>query len=325
MMVLRAFVICSMALSTVWCSVVLASAPLPKDALTNEARNQYNNGKYKQALALFIKLAQKYPTEKGVYRALAASANNAKAFHTATKAYEIYLGLNPTKEEADKVKAELSNVRKQAKGKTSARWQSINRVLKTLDLALKNEKLSGSNGAIALLDTLVKRQFFGPKLATYHNDVWRLFQTKQQSLLDTFWHVEKKLDVQMLIELEDAIKNATQAIASKSRLAGAKKSLKALTLYNNGESRDLLAFLERSQLRDYRLRYMMAILLFEQDRAAESIALLHALGEQYRQPRALVRAEQMRLAKLKRIEDEDLDLLVDTLDQLPAQQKITED
>ena len=45
-----------------------------------------------------------------------------------------------------------------------------------------------------------------------------------------------------------------------------------------------------------------------------------ALNEQYQKPRTLIRAEQIRLKKKRRIQDEDLDLLIETLDQLPEPQ-----
>ena len=299
------------------CSVVWAADPLPKSPLTDQAREHYNAGQYKQAMALFIKLAHRHPHDRGVYRALAASANNAKVYHTAVKAYEIYLGLNPSKDEASKIQAELDNVKQQTKGKQSALWKSIRRTRKNLDLALKNEKLSGSNGALSLLRTLKKRQYFGPKFSDYHTQVWQLLEKRQDTLLDGYWHTNRTLDVEALSDFQDSIKTASDVFIRKDRIEEVQRMINALILHNDGKKTELLAFLGKSQIRDFRLRYLLAILLFEANRKAESIELLTAIGQQYQQPRALVRAQQMHLRTKKKIEEEDLDVLIDALDQLP--------
>ena len=301
-------------------SPAYSAEPFPKDALTDQARSQYNNGKYTEALKLFIQLSHRHPSSRPVYRALAASANNAKAYHTAVRAYEIYLELSPSMEDGEKVRAELKNVKKHTKGKKNPRWQSIATTKKNLDTALKNDRLHGKNGAASLLSTLVKRQYFGPKFGDYQTAVWQLFSDEQQQLIQSYWLPNEIMDVELLSNLLETAGTAEETLTRKDHIRSAKAILKILELQNDGKPKAALAQLEKTAVRDYRLRYLMAMLLFKQKRSQESMALLMALNEQYQKPRTLVRAEQIRLVKKRLIRDEDLDRLVETLDELPEPQ-----
>ena len=294
-----------------------AAEAFPKDELTEEARSLYNGGKYQKALKLFIKLSHRYPSSRPVYRALAASANNAKPYETAVRAYEIYLQLNPSTEDADKAKAELENVRKLAKGDKDARWKSIESAVKNLKTALKNARLHGKNGAVSLLQTLITRQYFGPKFGEYQTAVWQLLRDQQNLFIESYWDTNQTLDVEILTSLIDTSTQASQLFARQDQIASSRKVLDIMALYNDGKYKKALSQLEGAPIRDYRLRYLMAMLLYKQKRAPESIALLIALNEQYQKPRALVRAEQIRLNRKRRIKDEDLDRLVEALDELP--------
>ena len=301
-------------------SPAYAADPFPKDALTEQARSLYNGGNYTKALTLFVKLSHRYPSSRAVYRALAASANNAKAYHTAVRAYEIFLALTPSSEDAEKARAELNNVKKHTKGKKSSRWQSISQTVKNLDNALKNDRLHGKNGAASLLDTLIKRQYFGPEFGKYQTRVWQLFRDEQQQLIQNYWLPSEVMDVEVLSNLLESSMKVEQVLTRKDQIQSAKTILNILELFNAGKDKAALTQFESTSVRDYRLRYLMAMLLFKQNRTQESVALLTALNEQYQKPRTMIRSEQIRLKDQRRIRDEDLDRLIETLDQLPEPQ-----
>ena len=75
-------------------SLTAAAEELPKDQVTDQARAAYNAGKFKQAVSLFKSLTFRYPTSPSIYRALAASANNAKQFDVAVRARQRQIALH---------------------------------------------------------------------------------------------------------------------------------------------------------------------------------------------------------------------------------------
>lgn len=291
--------------------------PLPKGDLTEKARSLYNNGDYENALDLFIKLARKHPKNRAVYRALAASANNAKSYHTAVRAYEIYLELKPESEDAEKVKAELNNVRRQTGDKGRSSRRSIDSALKNLVQALEKGRLHGENGSLSRFKTLRGRKYFGPKFGEYEAAVWQQFQDGHQALIHSYWDTEKVLDVEILSDFVDACEMAKQVFNRTDKVQIIENSIKIMVAFYDGKTGQALTLLERNQIRDYRLRYLMAMTLFTARRTSESVALLQALHEQYQKPRMRIRAEMIELKAKRRVAVSDLDRLLEAVDALP--------
>ena len=295
----------------------LSADPLPKGNLTEKARALYNNGDYVNALDLFIKLARQYPKNRAVYRALAASANNAKSYHTAVRAYEIYLELEPESDDAEKVKAELKNVRRQTDDKGRSRWKSISSARKNLEQALAKGRLHGPNGSLSLFKTLRARKYFGPKFGEYEAAVWQRFQDGHQALIRSYWDTDRVLDVESLSDFIDTCELAKQVFNRTDKVLTIETSIKILVAFNDGNARQALNLLERNQIRDYRLRYLMAMTLFTARRTSESVALLQALHEQYQKPRMRIRGELIKLKSERRVSSSDLDQLLEAIDALP--------
>lgn len=302
---------------TVMSGNALSADPLPKGDLTENARGLYNNGDYEDALDLFIKLARQHPKNRAVYRALAASANNAKSYHTAVRAYEIYLELDPESDDAEKVRAELKNVRRQTNDKGRSKRKSINSAIKNLEQALEKQRLLGPNGALFFFKTLRARKYFGPKFGEYEAAVWQQFQDGHEALIRSYWDTVEILDVEILSDFIDACEVAKQIFTRTDKVQTIENSIKIMVAFNDGNTRQALTLLERNQIRDYRLRYLMAMQLFKARRTSESIALLQTLHEQYQKPRMRIRAEMIKLKSTRKVSSSALDELLEAVDALP--------
>ena len=197
-----------------------AAEELPKDTLTDEARSAYNAGKYDKAVALFKKLTFKYSTSPAIYRALAASANNAKQYGIAVRAYTIYLQLATPGTDADKARAELKNVRQQLKlSKSGAQKQKRLQGLESkFEQALKTKSLDGKSGALNLLTQMLKLDFFGPKYAEYQNTLLDQLDLRLDEVLNKFWSVNKTMDAESILEVQSLIQQANSVHLNPSRL-----------------------------------------------------------------------------------------------------------
>ena len=298
-----------------------AAEELPKDALTAEARSAYNAGEYAKAVSLFKQLTFKHSTSPAIYRALAASANNAKEYAIAVRAYTIYLQLSAPGPDADKARAELSNVQKQLKSSKSSsqKQQQLKTLESKFEKALKTKTLDGKKGALALLKALVDLDFFGPKYAEYQSALLDQLDKQLDEVLDAFWSVKKTVDAESILNLQALIQTANKVHLNPSRLNRIARMTKALASWSNGETKKALNQLNEVSHRDYRLRYLQASLLFKAKRYKESEALFRSLHGQFQHPRMLLRAEQIRLKRKRRPKDEDLDALVELLDGLPIE------
>ena len=308
--------ICFVFISASW---AIAAQELPKDKVTDQARAAYNAGQFKQAVSLFKSLTFKYPTSPSIYRALAASANNAKQFDVAVRAYTIYLGLAASGSDADKARAELRNVQQQLKSsKAGLKNQSeLTRLEKAFNRATQSKRLVGNQGGMTLLRKMLQLGFFGPKFQVYHEVLLSGIDERLHVLLDTYWSVENTVDAEAIIELQALTKSARAIHLNTARINRVTAVVDALSTWNNGEHAKALAQLEQLEQREYRVRYLQASLLLKAKRFKESESLFRSLFEQFHHPRMLLRAEQIKLANTRRVKTEDLDTVVELLDAMP--------
>ena len=101
--------------------------------------------------------------------------------------------------------------------------------------------------------------------------------------------------------------------------------VKALSTWSNGEDDKALKQVEQLEQREYRMRYLQANLLLKAKRFQESESLFRSLHAQFHHPRMLLRAEQIKLMRKRRIKTEDLDALVEMLDSIPTESVAEED
>ncbi|MGB0647344.1 MAG: tetratricopeptide repeat protein [Bradymonadia bacterium] len=296
-----------------------AAEELPKDSLTDEARTAYNAGKYDKAVSLFKQLTFKHSRSPAIYRALAASANNAKQYAVAVRAYTIYLQLAGPGSDADKARAELKNVQQQLKSSkaSSKKQKQLKDLEQRFEQSLKTKTLDGKKGALTLLKALMELDFFGPKYAEYQSTLLDQLDSRLDDVLSAFWSVKKTVDAESILNLQGLVQAGNAVHLNPSRLNRIARMTKALASWSNGETNKALQQLNKVQHRDYRLRYLQAHLLFKAKRYKESERLFRSLYEQFRHPRMLLRAEQIRLKKKRKLKDEDLDALVEILDGLP--------
>ena len=290
---------------------------LPKDPITEQARAAYNGGKYKAAMGLFVKLSHRFPDSAAVYYALGASANQAKAYQTAVRAYTIYLELNRSGEQAQKASAELKNVRENLHSKGKEKWRQIKTHKAQLIKAINSRNLDGKNGALTIFSSLINQGYFGTDFGTLRQQTLDLITDRFGQILDAYWSVNEMVDPEALIDLGRQIKTAQQVFSGDERIRKIDAQLKAATAWQNGEKQNAINAIQQLDSLDHRLRYMMAGLLIQVKRSSEGVSLLRALSEQHQQARTLIRSEQIRLKKKRRISDEDLDQIIDTLDTLP--------
>jgi outer membrane protein assembly factor BamD (BamD/ComL family) len=308
--------ICFVLSSVSWAT---AAQELPKDKVSDQARAAYNAGQFKQAVSLFKSLTFKYPTSPSIYRALAASANNAKRFDVAVRAYTIYLSLAATGSDADKARAELRNVQQQLKSsKTGLKNQKeLTRLEKAFNQATQAKILVGKQGGMNLLRKMLKLGFFGPKFQVYHQVLLKGIDQRLEALLTAYWSVENTVDAEAIIELQTLSKSAKAIHLNAARINRVSAIVDALSTWNNGEHKKALAQLEQLEQREYRIRYLQANLLLKAKRFKESESLFRSLFEQFHHPRMLLRAEQIKLANIRRMKSEHLDAVVELLDTMP--------
>lgn len=301
-------------------SFAIASDELPKDEMTDRARAAYNAGQFKKAVSLFKSLTFKYATSPAIYRALAASANNAKRFDVAVRAYTIYLSLATPGSDADKASAELRNVQQQLKSsKTGIKNQKeLARLEIAFNKAAASKTLTGKQGGMNLLRKMLKLGFFGPKFQDYHEVLLDGIDGKLEALLGAYWSVTQTVDAELIIELQALNKSARAIPLNVARINRVTAVVDALSTWNSGETQNALAQLEQLEQREYRVRYLQATLLLKAKRFKESESLLRSLHEQFHHPRMLLRAEQIKLANKRRIKREDLDNIVELLDSIPS-------
>ena len=114
------------------------------------------------------------------------------------RAYTIYLQLSAPGPDADKARAELSNVQKQLKSSKSSsqKQQQLKTLESKFEKALKTKTLDGKKGALALLKALVDLDFFGPKYAEYQSALLDQLDKQLDEVLDAFWSVKKTVDAE---------------------------------------------------------------------------------------------------------------------------------
>lgn len=298
-----------------------AGEELPNDTVTDQARAAYNDGQFKKAVSLFKSLTFKYATSPAIYRALAASANNAKQFDVAVRAYTIYLSLNATGNEADKARAELQNVQQQLKSSKSGikKQKSLVRLEKAFNQATQTKTWAGRNGGMNLLRQMLDLGFFGPKFKSYQEVLLGGIDDKLDTLLDAYWSVSKTIDPEAIIEIQGLNKSARDIHLNEARINRVAAVVDALSTWNNGESKKALNQLEQLEQREYRVRYLQANLLLKAKQFKASESLFRSLHEQFQHPRMLLRAEKVRLMRKRRVKSQDLDALVDMLDAMPTE------
>ena len=317
------FISRSLVLVCLTVSIAHSAEELPKDAVTDQAQAAYNAGQFKKAVSLFKSLTFKYATSPAIYRALAASVNNAKQFDVAVRAYTVYLNLNTTGADAEKARAELRNVQKQLKSSKSGlkNQKALERLEKSFNEATRTKPLSGRDGGINLLRQMLQLGFFGPKFKTYHEVLLSGIDEKLNGLLETYWSVSETIDAEAIIELQALNQAARKIHLNAARINRVSAIVDAIATWNNGEDKKALRLLEQLEHREYRVRYLQATLLLKDNQLKASESLFRSLHEQFQHPRMLLRAEQIRLMRKRRVKSDDLDALVDMLDGMPSEAK----
>ena len=152
--------------------------PRVSTSLTEKAKGLYNTGKYNHAVREFRKLAQLFPKNAAVYRALARALSWANEPAKALKAYWFYQDLAPSAPDAEKVKAEINLLLKRVKKTPSkARPKQIAKTFEVISVRAKSGRFTGNDGSIGALNQLLESGYIDPKIG----DVRQLIR---QSLME---------------------------------------------------------------------------------------------------------------------------------------------
>ena len=133
-----------------------------------------------------------------------------------------------------------------------------------------------------------------------------------------FWQVDTQLDGDALIELSQTLETAKGLRKRLPNWAIWTQTLSVLELYFDQKYSTALKTFEGSQLSDFRLRYMLALLLHKNKRYEESIALIRSLSAHQEDIKFQVLQNLWKLQTRKKPSDEDIDSLIEVLDNLPV-------
>ena len=299
-------------------SAANAQSELPKGKITESARSAYNQGDFNKAVSLFLELSYQHGEHPAVLRALAASANNAKKDAVAVLAYEAYLSTNLSREQAQKASAELKNVKKRMSKASRDTLKKRRKLSVKLRDHYRRGQVRGTDGLMEALVKFFNASGFDPKVKKYLQACSESIEEMVDENIQRFWQVDTRLDGDALIELSQTLETAKGLRKRLPNWVIWTQTLSVLELYFDQNYSTALKTFEGSQLSDFRLRYMLALLLHKNKRYDESIALIRSLGAHQDDIKFQVLQNLWQLQARKKSSDEDLDILMEVLDNLPV-------
>ena len=267
---------------------------------------------------MFLELSYLHGDHPAVLRALAASANNAKQDAVAVLAYEAYLRTSPSSDQAQKASAEMKNLKKRMSKASHANLKSRKKLSEELREHYRRGNIIGKDGLLKTVVNFFNASGFDPDIKDHLNACSLAIEKMVNQNIERFWHVDQQLDGEELIELNQTLQSAKRLRKRLPNWTIWEETLSVLELYFDEKYSAALETFERAQLTDFRLRYMLALLLHQNKRSEESIALIRSLGAHKEDIRFQVLQHLWKIQKLKRPSDDELDTLIEVLDNLPV-------
>ena len=136
---------------------------------------------------------------------------------------------------------------------------------------------------------------FDPRVKKYLHACSESIEEMVDENIKRFWQVDTRLDGDALIELSQTLETAKGLRERLPNWAIWTQTLSVLELYFDQKYSTALKTFEGSQLTDFRLRYMLALLLHKSKRYEESIALIRSLGAPNERIRAMLSSYRLLL------------------------------
>ncbi len=256
---------------------------LPDHPDVEKGKAAYNAGRYNEAARLFLSLAQRFPRQPALYRALARSRTWAGDIDGAVLAYRAYLAQAPQAADLEKVQAELElALRKTAKPPEAPPGGD------TLDLAItyaRSGVFAGENGAFGRLDAAVEAGYIGPRLADVRDTIAEALATQSRDALERWWRPDAQASAETLSRLASgwqAQRSRRAPTAAEQRLA---TGLAGLSQIAAGQWAEAAQTLQPAAPGDHRLRFAQALAFARSGRDDDAAALLEALARHHDEPR----------------------------------------
>lgn len=235
----------------------------PEHSLTQKAKDAYNAAKYTQAAQHFRALSKLYPENAILYRDMARSYSWASEPKRAIIAYWHYLSLAPDAEDRSKIDAELELLTRRVKKmppKTPSK--TILTAFVSIETQAKSGRFTSKKGAIGILQTLLKRDYIGPRLGRARTTIKTQLETHSKSAIDRWWKVGERCKSDTLAEL-----TAAWELMEESGLKASQrtlwKALDGLTHLALGEPTKAAKILAPIAPGEPRLRYAQALALMQ--------------------------------------------------------------
>ncbi|MGC6416198.1 MAG: tetratricopeptide repeat protein [Bradymonadia bacterium] len=251
----------------------------PTHPLTEQAKELYNTGKYNHAVRAFRKLAQLFPKNAAVYRALARALSWANEPAKALKAYWFYQELAPSAPDAEKVKAEISLLLKRVKKAPSkARPKKISKTFEVISVRAKSGRFTGNEGAIGALNQLLESGYIDPKIGDARQLIRQNLMEHSKRALDNWWIVTVRAETKTLTELASAweLLDKDTFTGEEKTYAATMDGLAHLALNEPKKAAQLVAPVAAGR---QRIRFIQAVALTRSKQYRAAYRLLGALSQ----------------------------------------------
>ena len=251
----------------------------PTHPLTEKAKGLYNTGKYNHAVREFRKLAQLFPKNAAVYRALARALSWANEPAKALKAYWFYQDLAPSAPDAEKVKAEINLLLKRVKKTPSkARPKQIAKTFEVISVRAKSGRFTGNDGSIGALNQLLESGYIDPKIGDVRQLIRQSLMEHSKRALENWWIVTVRAESKTLTELAAAWELLDQDTftGEEKTYAATMDGLAHLTLNEPKKAAKLVAPVAAGR---QRIRFIQAVALARSKQYRAAYRLLSALSQ----------------------------------------------
>ncbi len=280
-----------------------AGMELPDHPEVAVAKAAYNGKRYNEAARRFLALAQRWPKNAAIYRALARSRNFADDPEGAAAAYGFYLDLAKKAEDREKIQAELELVTKKAKGDVQmGPPPEAASMLEGARARAATGRFSGAEGAFGSIDAALEAGYLGPRLADVRREVAAELSRLSNQAIERWWLPDARVVDAELSALDAGWADQTSRRDLTAGERSTSAAIRGLSLLRDKQPAAALAALAPVATEMAPLRYAQALALTHGNRDAEALLVLDALRGAIDDPRVdLLRG--FVLAKLGRADE----------------------
>jgi len=262
-------------------AVLLLASPnaaLPDHPDVEVAKAAYNGKRYNEAARRFLALAQRWPNNAALYRALARSRNFAGDAEGAAAAYGFYLDLAKGAEDQEKIQAELELVTRKAGGDVQLGPPAeAATILEGARARAAAGRFAGESGAFGSIDAALEGGYFGPRLAAVRREVAIELTRLSNEAIERWWLPEARVSETEMNGLDAGWADQTSRRDLTDAEQATSAAIRGLSLVRAHQPAAALAALAPVATDMAPLRYAQALALIDAGREAEALRVLDAM------------------------------------------------